>query len=121
VIERYSHAKHYELVERWLAGYGLPVPPRSFFSETGLVSGGICVGFLYLTNSRKAWIDQIVADKTSPRSDRSKALDELIEGLKRMAADEKVETLQVMTSGPLVDRFARLGFETVGHYTFLIR
>ncbi len=121
MIVPYSHNEHYETVKGWLAQKDIRISPKSMFSDIGFVVDNVAVGFLYLTNSGKSFIDQIAADPLVSKETRSTALDILINALSARAAEEGAQTVQTFINEPLVGRFLKHGYTACGEYTFLIK
>ena len=84
-VERYTHKKHLPLLTKWLSHHGMSVPPLEYFSDTGLVVDGVVIGFLFLTNSGVAWVDNLAADPKCPVGRKREAVDRLVRELEDIA------------------------------------
>lgn len=103
----YSHALHYERVEAWLNARGQRIPDKALFSDLGCVVDGIAVGFLFLTNSRQAYIDHIAADPAAPKAKRDLALKFMLKFLEETAKETGALLVTTLTRNPSMAR--RLG------------
>lgn len=69
----------------WWEANGWPKLPAHLMSDFGLMieEDGVplAAGWLYLTTSKWAWLEFIVANPTAPLKDRAKAVDYLVERL----------------------------------------
>ena len=79
----------------WWKEWGWEAPTRDFLPNNGTGGGivfdgdtPICAGFLYMTNSKVAWIDWIISSKTyTDREKRKYAISLLIEQLTTLSKD----------------------------------
>jgi hypothetical protein len=77
----------------WWKEWGWEAPTRDFLPNNGTGGGivfdgdtPICAGFLYMTNSKVAWIDWIISSKTyTDREKRKYAINLLIEQLTELS------------------------------------
>jgi hypothetical protein len=84
-----------EILVGWWNQWGWEAPPQDFLPQNGeggiIISDGIipiCAGFVYLTNSKVAWVDWIISNKKyTDRIKRKEALLALIDRLTIMAKD----------------------------------
>jgi hypothetical protein len=79
----------------WWNQWGWQAPPQDFLPNNGengiMILDGtmpVCAGFVYLTNSKVAWVDWIISNKEyTDRAKRKEALLTLITKLTNMAHD----------------------------------
>lgn len=107
-----------KLVDWWNDNRFTP-PSRDMLPEHG--DGGlmiqtesgedVCAGFLYLTNSKCAWIEWIVADFNYRESDRGSAILLLIESLKILAKQNGFTHIFTSVKNPhLIKKYEACGF-----------
>ena len=84
----------YDTLVTWWKDWKWEAPPRDFLPENGtggfMVSNNdsdICAGFIYLTNSKIAWIEFIISDKQYKEEDRNEAIQFLINSLSCVAEE----------------------------------
>jgi len=84
----------YDTLVTWWKDWKWEAPPRDFLPENGtggfMVSNNdsdICAGFIYLTNSKIAWIEFIISDKQYKEEDRNEAIQFLINSLSSVAEE----------------------------------
>ena len=84
----------YDTLVTWWKDWKWEAPPRDFLPENGtggfMVSNNdsdICAGFIYLTNSKIAWIEFIISDKQYKEEDRNEAIQFLINSLSGVAEE----------------------------------
>ena len=71
----------------------------------------IAAGFLYLTNSKAAWLDWIVSNPEYREKDRKESLVLLINGLETVAVNEGCSTIISITRNKsLMDIHSKLGY-----------
>jgi hypothetical protein len=71
----------------------------------------IAAGFLYLTNSKAAWLDWIVSNPEYREDDRKDSLALLIDGLETVAINEGCSTIISITRNKsLMDIHSKLGY-----------
>jgi N-acetylglutamate synthase-like GNAT family acetyltransferase len=72
----------------------------------------IMAGFLYLTNSKLAWIEWIVSDPEHRSNGRAKALELLINSLEEVAKSTGVEVIfSVTKNNSLLNMHKKLGYQ----------
>ena len=98
MIEIYSHDQHYNLLRSWLAAHDIIVPPKDLFSDIGLCVNRKAIGFLFLTNSPQAYMDNIAADPKIDKSLRDSNLRVLTDALTAIAQQKGVKILNTLTS-----------------------
>lgn len=84
-----------EILVKWWKDWKWEPPARDFLPESGC--GGImvfvgdvpvCAGFMYITNSKVAWVDWIISSREyTKREERRAALKLLIESLTKFCKD----------------------------------
>jgi hypothetical protein len=92
-IRRLEESDYDELV-KWWKDWKWDAPPRDFLPENGtggfMVSNSdsdICAGFIYLTNSKIAWIEFVISNKQYKGKDRKDAIQFLINSLSAIAEE----------------------------------
>lgn len=68
----------YPLIETWYAARGAKMPKNGILSDLGYIVDDRCVGWLYLTNSNMAMIENIVADPNTVPSLRRLSVKKLV-------------------------------------------
>ncbi len=121
MIERYSHEKHYKLVEDWLAARNMQIPPKELFSEKdiGFVVDNRAVGFLIHPEGTKvAYFDRIAGDPNLRPSLRDEALRDLFDTLEIEAKNRGAALVQILGGLPAMRvRFDSRGYENFGLFT----
>jgi len=93
-------------------------PPKDMLPQNGtcglIISKGdvdICAGFLYLTNSKTAWIEYVISNFNYKESDRKEALEVLINALSMTAKEHNNKYIFTsLKSNPLIHRYKACGF-----------
>lgn len=84
----------YDTLVKWWKDWGWEPPPKDFLPENG--TGGfmvskddseICSGFIYLTNSKVAWLEFVISNKEYKEKDRKEAIQFLINSLSAVAQE----------------------------------
>lgn len=65
----------------WYEDWGLDVPEKEFFPETGYVVDEVAAGFLYKTDSGLAMVESYISNPHISKELRGKALDSITEML----------------------------------------
>ncbi len=116
---RYLSEDDYHILCDWWKDWRWPVISRDFLPENG--KGGfmisnkgvdICAGFLYMTNSKVAWIEFIVSNFHYREADRQDAIEYLIhvlvEACRQNGYDYAFSTLK---NSALIKKYEKCGFE----------
>jgi hypothetical protein len=94
-VRKLNNTDYDETLVGWWKDWGWEPPKKDFLPEDGC--GGvivldddtpICAGFMYITNSKVAWVDWIISSKTyTSRPERREALKMLISSLTKFCKD----------------------------------
>ena len=83
----------------------------SLLPDSGFWVPGVAAGWVYLTNSKLALLEPIVANPGCDKIERSKALDLLVHALLAFARDNGAVTMMALSQHPAIEaRALRLGF-----------
>lgn len=122
MIVPYSHAMHYNMLKSWLLFRNIPVPEKEMFSDLGFCVDGTAIGFLFLTNSKQAYIDNIAANPEKSETQRDKCLNVLINILEAAAKDNGYKLISVLANLPTMKkRFAWRGFRKHNDYSLFYK
>lgn len=112
------HEDYDNFLTKWWESWKWDAPLREMLPDNGC--GGIvvskdgvdiCAGFLYFTNSSMAWLEYIVSNKEYRDSDRSEAIELLINVLSGLAKDKGFKYIYAsIKSQPLVAKYKKCGF-----------
>jgi len=115
---RYLISEDYDTLCKWWNDNRFTPPLIEMLPENGC--GGImissegrdvCAGFLYLTNSKCAWVEWIVCDFNYRESDRSECILFLINALSELAKQSNYEYLYtVVKNKHLIGKYEQCGF-----------
>ncbi len=114
------------LLVSWWKDWGWEPPKKDFLPDDGrggiLVLDGeepVCAGFLYMTNSKVAWVDWIVSSKTyRKKPERSQAISLLIESLTNICINMGYKYSYALIKHPgLVETYKQLGYIKGDGYT----
>jgi hypothetical protein len=111
---------------RWWMEWGWTPPKRDFLPDDG--KGGfivfdddipVCAGFMYVTNSKVAWVDWIISNKKyTDRDKRDKALDILLQTLVNLCNSLEKKYIYALIKHPnLINRYKKHGFILGDTYT----
>lgn len=106
------------LVKWWNEWGWAASPPKSMLPEGGtggiMVSKGdidICAGFIFFTNSKTAWVEYIISNSKYKDSDRSKAIEFLINGLTMIAKDNGYKHIFTsLNNENLIKKYIKCGY-----------
>lgn len=115
---RYLSENDYDTLCEWWSDNRFPPPPREMLPDNGtggvmVTKGGlpVCAGFLYLTNSKCAWCEWIVADFHYRQPDRDSAILLVIESLKALAKDAGFKYIYTTVKNKsLISKYEACGF-----------
>ena len=107
------------LVKWWSAWPNWAAPAKDFLPDNGegglIVLDGdvpVCAGFIYITNSKVAWVNWIISDKSfENKENRNKAIEVLLKKLVSMAVKNKNSYVFASNNNlSLIQRFVNIGF-----------
>lgn len=110
----------------WWKDWRWTAPPKEFLPENG--KGGImvldkktpvCAGFVYMTNSKVAWVDFIISNvKYKDRPKRKDALELLINTLTNISKDSGNKFCYALIKNKsLMNTYKKLGYTAADSYT----
>ena len=109
--------KDYEYIDKWWVEQGFKALDKSILPINGL--GGIiieknkpiAVGYLYLTNSKMGYIDNLIADPNYKSKDRFDIIIKLIQACRQMAKEAGcLEIWAITKSKGILQRCKTLGY-----------
>jgi len=111
---------------KWWSDWGWSAPSREFLPNDG--EGGIiiyddedpvCAGFMYVTNSKAAWVDWIISSKTyNKKPQRKEALSMLIETLTTACQNMGFKYVYALIKHPsLINVYKEVGYIDGDTYT----
>jgi hypothetical protein len=125
-IRELNETDYDEILVGWWKQWGWEPPQRDFLPRDG--RGGIiiyddetpiCAGFMYMTNSKVAWVDWIISNKEytkkPQRKDAIKLLVSALTDICKTAGNKYVYAL--IKNGSLVDTYEQLGYIKGDSYT----
>lgn len=103
---------------KWWKDWRWTPPPRDMLPQDGvcgiMVSKGnidVCAGFIYLTNSKTAWVEYIISNFEYKEKDRKEAIELLIETLSLIAKDKGCKYIYTSLKNELLIK----GYERCGY------
>ncbi len=122
-LERWNPEKHLPLVHEWarLRGMGPDAGHPGMFPPNGFVADGIVVGFLYLTQSKQAFMDSFIGDPRASKEARAAAIHDIMGAIVVEARELGVRMLVGAISIPsLAAHVKRCGFTVLDncHYVY---
>jgi len=112
---------------KWWEDWGWKAPPKDFLPDDG--KGGmmildrdgtpICAGFVYMTNSKVAWVDWIISNKKyRKKPHRTNAIGLLIETLTNLCSSLDAEYCYALIKHKgLQSTYEKLGYTKADSYT----
>lgn len=117
-IQIYNNSDHYEMLCHWFIKRDLPIPKKEMLSDLGLVVNNTAIGFLFKTNSKTAYIDNIVTNPSMLSLERDNALKILLGDLILAAKKAEYSIITMLSNTPDMDnRLFKLGFSNFGIYS----
>jgi hypothetical protein len=123
-IRQLNENDYQDILVDWWKDWGWTAPERDFLPDNGM--GGyivydgeipVCAGFIYVTNSRVAWVDWIISNKEY-KEKRREAITMLIDALtnlSRMSGSKYAYAL--IKNESLIKMYESLGYIKGDSYT----
>lgn len=123
-IRQLNENDYQEILVSWWKDWGWEAPEKDFLPDNGM--GGyivydgdtpVCAGFIYITNSRVAWVDWIISNKEY-REKRREAITMLIDtltNLSKMSGSKYAYAL--IKNNSLIKTYESLGYIKGDSYT----
>jgi len=114
-------------LKKWWSDWGWQTPTRDFLPDNG--KGGmmildedgtpICAGFVYMTNSKVAWVDWIISNKEyRKKPERTNALGLLIETLTNLCKNLDVKYCYALIKHKaLQSTYEKVGYQKADSYS----
>lgn len=115
-----------EILVGWWKDWGFTPPSKDFLPDnaTGgcMIMDGdepVCAGFLYMTNSKIAWVDWIISNKNyRKKPERAEAIPLLISTLTDIARNlGNKYAYSLMDNNRLIETYKKLGYIKSASYT----
>jgi len=112
----------YSELSSWLLSRGTRPPELDLFPEIGVIVPGVACGFLYKTDSKICYIENLIANPEVSEEDRNKALDVIVAELIKIGTDLGFRAmLGISKLQAVADRSETHGFKVVHNYSLLIK
>lgn len=103
----YVHQDYGEIYS-WMAKRKFKkIYPASFFSDLGIITPNMAVGFLYITNSRRAYLDGYISNPDADKIKRKEALNTITQELIRIARSYECQWLECNTELKTIQELAK--------------
>lgn len=117
-IQFYDVGRHHDSLCAWMRAHKLPEPEPHILSDVGLIINNCAIGFLFKTNSKTCYIDNIVTNPLKKSGERHEALNMLLKNLDWMARKSGFEVITILTNTPEMDkRVGELGYKNHGAFS----
>ncbi len=114
-----------DILSHWWDSWGWEAPKKDFLPDNG--NGGViildgetpvCAGFIYITNSKVAWVDWIISNKDyRKKPQRTQAIRMIVESLTGIArATENKYAYALIKNKPLINVYSDLGYTKGDEY-----
>lgn len=108
----------YDILTGWWKWFRFPIPERDYLPEDGkggvmIMKNGIniCAGFLFLNNSKIAWLEYIVSNPEYRENDREIAIQEAIKSLCYVAQKRGYKAIFTsLKHQNLIKHYEKVGF-----------
>jgi hypothetical protein len=126
IVRALKEDDYEKILTKWWRQWGWRAPMRDFLPADG--TGGImvldgdvpvCAGFMYITNSKVAWVDWIISNKEyTDRSTRKQALKTLVETLTNMSKSTGAKYVYALIKNEsLIKTYEDVGYLKGDSYT----
>jgi len=101
----------YPTLASWWRARDWSVPSYDMLPATGMIVDGVAAGFLYRTDSKICWLEFVISNPESDKSDRSQALNLIIDDLLSQAKESGFKSVFTSLEHPgLIQRYEDFGF-----------
>jgi len=125
-VRKLNNSDYEDILVEWWKDWGWEPPAKDFLPEDG--KGGIivldddtpiCAGFMYITNSKVAWVDWIISSKTyNSKPERKEALKLLISSLTQFCKNTGSKySYALIKNQSLIKVYEELGYTKADSYT----
>lgn len=126
IVRPLNEDDYEKILTKWWRQWGWRAPMRDFLPADG--TGGVmvldgdvpvCAGFMYLTNSKVAWVDWIISNKEyTERGTRKQALKTLVETLTNISKSTGAKYVYALIKNEsLIKTYEDVGYLKGDSYT----
>lgn len=84
--KKFVYSRDAEMVLQWGKHHDFPLPAEAYLPDIGFMVEDIACGFLYVTNSKLAWIEWVFANPEKHETERKEAIDRVFKLLEITAS-----------------------------------
>ncbi len=88
-------SEDYSTLVKWWDAWKWQAPPKTILPDTGFIveknNIGIVAGYIYMTNSKAAWLEWIISNPDYRESDRKDAIRLLIQATETVLRDQGIK------------------------------
>lgn len=112
---RYVEDEDFLEINAWRAARKAAILPADFYGPFGMIVPGVAAGWLSLTDSKVALLENFVTNPKASKEDRNHAITEISACLERIAHQKGYRYLMAITKNPWIAKVARgLDFKSCG-------
>jgi hypothetical protein len=124
-VVRYVEPEHREMVDAWCRAWEMATFPPGWLPEVGFIAPGVAALWVYRTDSRVLFVENVISSPDAEDADRARALDALTEAVMAYAREMGGAYLVGQSSIPSVWRLAKrhgwnVGSETLRQVTMRV-
>lgn len=113
--------EHTQLALSWYEKHKMTAPNKHLLSDLGYMVDGRVAGWLYVTNSGIAMIENIISDPDSVPSLRRESLDKLVGFMVDVALSLGYTTIVGLTKHPQIFKLGnKFGFQEMKEYKLMV-
>lgn len=121
MVKKYS-SDDYSDLESMFQTWGMSAPNPDFLPKTGFIKKGLAAGFMYLTDSKIAIIDNFVCNKDSDKMERKECLNTITEMLVNEAMSLGIKLLKCDSNNSEIKNMAiGWGGKEVGSFDVFVK
>lgn len=102
---RNFYPKDLEDINQWREGHGANIIPDELYPPNGLFEPDIAAAFINFTDTKIAFIENVVVNPKADKEVRKKTVMQMIEKLENLAYDRGVKYIVAVTTHPAIEKY----------------
>lgn len=113
---RHVEKDDFQEINLWREQRQAPILSQDFYPQTGLIVDGIAAGFLTMTDTKVALMENFITNPKAYKEDRENAVFEILEGLEKIAVQMGFKYVVGFTDHPKIEHYAKMIGGTAMNY-----
>ncbi len=119
MVRKYNPEKDFDIIKEWGQGWGASYE-KDLLPPTGFIVPGICAYFIYETNSKVCWLENLIRNPYKTKEECASGIEECVTETLREVSKKGYKAVYTIADNPVViDRAIKHGASIDPNHTLI--